>query len=210
MRVVVALAVGLLGCRYHFGEQPSSDGQLEDVTSACTPGTVSAPRAATDCPFGCHNPKLRWIGDRYVLCWKQETSADESTPNELLCTTLDRDGVQASPPRIIPVAGEPTSMSLTWSGSDFVLSYTANPTGDYEIYMLRFDTAFSPQPVVRVTNGSGTGWGTANAWTGSQVGISFYDYTTEVDPSIYFARLATDGSLLGTTRLTTGFRAFGT
>jgi hypothetical protein len=179
--------------------------------AACAPATITAPHAATACPFACHNPKLVWVGDSYVLCWKQERTIDQSTLADLMCTRLDRDGNQLQAPALVSTNGEPVSMSLTWTGSDLVLSYAANPTGDYEIYVLRMTADFVSTPATRMTAVPGTGWGTSNAWSGSEIGIAFYEDRNAGDPSIYFARLANDGTNRGEVMLTaSGFRAFGT
>jgi hypothetical protein len=204
-RLAFAVLLVAASCgRRHFDE--ITDAQAGDSCVA----SATPLRAVTECPFACHNPKLAWIGDSYVMCWKQETSADQSQPNKLMCTRLSRDGELLQPPVEFPVAGEPVASSLTWNGSTLLLSYAANPTGDYEIYALRFDAQLVATPPTRITMAAGTSWGTSNAWLGDATAVSYYDYRSDPDPSIYVARLAADGTNLGETRLTSGFRAFGT
>ena len=183
-----------------------------DSALACTPGTVTARRTLTDCTFGCHGPKIAWAGDRYMMCWTQETTPDASGPTDLMCAPLDRDGSMLAEPVELAVLGSPVAMSLSWTGSDFLFSYASNPTGDYEVYTQRFDMDVVAQPPTRVTTASGTGWGTSSVWTGTQIGVAYYDYRGggTAFPAIFFARVDAAGAS-GETPLTSQmYRAFGT
>lgn len=169
---------------------------------SCSPG-VRMIGPVTSCPFYCHNARVLWNGDGYMLCWEQEVSADIGGRSPIFCGALDRAGTMLGAPFAIEASTSSRSLSLQ-RGADglYALSFVDNATGDWEVYLTQFD-ATGAQTTTRVTNVPGTGWGTSLVWTGTEYGVAWYDTQNgDTTSDIYFTRVAPGGTVSPQTRIT--------
>jgi len=93
--------------------------------------------------------------------------------------------------------------SLSWTGSEFGVSWSDSRHGDNEIYFARLTAAGDTAgQEVRVTYDSGGSWATSLAWSGSEFGVAWYDFR-DSDNEIYFNRITAGGTVAGpSTRVT--------
>jgi hypothetical protein len=87
--------------------------------------------------------------------------------------------------------------ALAWTGSEFGVSWHDARDGNLEIYFARISAGGSKLGNdVRITFNAGDSAYPSLAWTGSEFGVSWHDYSDGND-EIYFARISAGGSKIG-------------
>lgn len=95
--------------------------------------------------------------------------------------------------RITTDAGSSTSPSLTWTGTEYGVSWQDDRDGNSEIYFARISSnGIKWGEDVRITTDGRQSRYPSLIWTGSEYGISWQD-DRDGTPEIYFARISADG-----------------
>jgi hypothetical protein len=95
---------------------------------------------------------------------------------------------------------------VAFSGSEFGIVWQDARDGGYEIYFRRASDAMAPVgTATRLTNALGTSRVPHVAWSGSEYGVVWEDNRDGGDYEIWFARVAADGTKVGTEVALTAF-----
>ncbi len=143
---------------------------------------------------------LVWTGDEYGVSW-----ADSRDGNyEIYFTRISEMGIPIETDmRITNANGASYGPSLTWTGSEYGVSWQDYRDGNYEIYFKRIsDTGIPIGTDVRITNANGDSVANSLVWTGSDYGVSWGDdrhaNSENYNSEIYFRRISAIGVPIGT------------
>ncbi|MBW2263403.1 MAG: hypothetical protein JRG91_15670 [Deltaproteobacteria bacterium] len=98
----------------------------------------------------------------------------------------DTGGEMGADQQITNVSGSSYDSSLVFTGSEFIVAWHDDMTGDSEIYLARIDLAGNKtSDDLRITNEYDFSGDASLVWTGSQFGLSWTDERTD-NPEIFF------------------------
>jgi len=132
------------------------------------------------------NPSLSWSGSEFWVSWEDYRDMN----NEIYFARISGAGAKiGSDLRVTSDASDSWTPSLSWTGSEFGISWEDNRDGNYEIYFARVSPAGSQiGSDLKVTNAVGNSRYSSLSWTGSEFGVSWQD-DRDGNWEIYFARL---------------------
>jgi hypothetical protein len=146
-------------------------------------------------------PSLAWSGSEYGASWED----DRNLNYEIYFARLDSSGSRiGSSIRITNDFSSSQEPSIIWKGEEYGISWRDTRNGNEEIYFARLDSSGSKIGTdVRVTYDDSSSYEPSLVWTGDRHGIAWHDYR-DGNNEIYFARLDSSGTKLGTdVRVTT-------
>ncbi|HUT54184.1 MAG TPA: putative metal-binding motif-containing protein [bacterium] len=146
-------------------------------------------------------PSLSWSGSEFGVCW--EDNRDNNY--EIYFSRISAAGVIiGSNLRLTSHNGISYRPSLTWSGSEFGVSWEDTRGGTWKIYFSRI-SAFGLKigTDLRVSDSLGGSYYPSLSWTGSEFGVS-WDDRQDGNDEIYFARLSAAGTKIGSDLRVTG------
>lgn len=126
---------------------------------------------------------LTWTGSEYGIAWH-----DNSEENyEIFFARLNETGASIGPDvRITNISGSSYDADLEWTGSEFVIAWHDDMSGDSEIYVARVsDTGTKLSSDLRLTNEYDLSADASLVWTGSRFGLAWTDERTD-NPEIFF------------------------
>ena len=139
-------------------------------------------------------PSLVWTGSEYGISWYDLRDSNA----EIYFARLSNGGSKiGSDLRLTFDAAGSYNSSLSWTGSEFGVSWEDNRDGDYEIYFARVSA--SGNTVIsetRITEDAAGSYDSSLAWTGSEYGVSWED-RRDGNAEIYFARISASGDTVG-------------
>ena len=146
-------------------------------------------------------PSLAWTGSQFGVSWHDQLNGIA----EVFFTRISDAGVKlGSDVRLTSFGVGSRFPSLTWTGSQFGVSWADDRNGDSEIYFCRVSAAGSKQGAdVRLTSATGDSTHPQLSWTGSEFGVVWED-SRGSGPEIYFATVSATGSKSGTDLRVTG------
>ncbi len=99
--------------------------------------------------------------------------------------------------RVTNAGGDSMYPALVWTGGGYGVSWQDNRDGNYEIYFKTISSGGVPSSSeTRVTNSAGDSEWPSIAWGGMGYAVS-WDDNQSGDKEIYFQRISTSGSLIG-------------
>jgi hypothetical protein len=139
----------------------------------------------TTSPGASSNPSLAWTASEFGVTWQDNRNGN----NEIYFTRVSAAGAKIGAEiRLTNAPGSKVSPSLVWAGSEFGASWVDGRNGNREIYFARISGSGAKiGDDLRVSPGSADGADTSLAWTGSEYGVSWTDFS-----NVYFARIRTD------------------
>jgi hypothetical protein len=154
--------------------------------------TVGPDRRVTYDSNNSERPSMAWTGSEFGVSWNNiNVDVHFVRLNEQGDTVGPDISVFSNSPRTYP--------SLAWTGTEFGVAWHEYQSFENdEIYFARIsDSGVKIGGDVRVSYTSYEySFCPSLAWTGSEFGVSWYDYTVS-DPDIFFKRIATDGNTIG-------------
>jgi hypothetical protein len=140
------------------------------------------------------NPSLTWTGSEFGVVWHDDRDGNWEVYFALISST----GAKIGPDlRVTSDAASSASPQITWASSEFGISWFDQRNGNREIYFSRVSSIGDKIGTdVRVTISADDSRYPTITWTGTEYGVSWYDMR-DGNPEIYFARLSTDGSKVG-------------
>jgi hypothetical protein len=138
---------------------------------------------------------LVWTGHEYAMAWDDARHGDE----EIYFTRLDASGNKiSSDTRITFTAAFSVEPSLIWSGTEYGVAWHDYRDGNKEIYFARLNSSgVKIGSDVRITFNSAISEYCSLVWSGSEYGVAWVDFR-DANEEIYFARLYSSGSKIGT------------
>jgi len=136
-------------------------------------------------------PSLIWTGTEFGVSWQDYRDAQNYDGNyEIYFARLTSAGTKIGPDlRITYNAGGSYYSSLSWTGSEFGVSWYDGREGNYEVYFARISSAgIKVGGDLRFTNNPGWSEYPSISWTGSEFGVSWQD-DRDGNREIYFARI---------------------
>ena len=139
-------------------------------------------------------PSLSWTGSEFGVSWDDNRDGNW----EIYFTRVSAAGAKiGSDLRVTNNASSSGSPSLSWSGSEFGVSWHDSRDGNNEIYFSRVSAAgVKVGSDLRVTNDAHTSYNGPLSWTGSEFGMSWNDIRDGIW-EIYFARVSAAGAKIG-------------
>ncbi len=145
--------------------------------------------------------RIVWNGSGYGLAWTSTTVAS------VRFARLDASGTKLGGETLV---GWGLSSGLTWTGSEYGLGWCHTATGSvYDCSFSRLSSTGSLLGTVQLTTtdtdtGDGRTW-VSVAWSGSEYGVAWkgHDPVSDLIEQIYFQRVTSMGSLIGTTTMIT-------
>jgi hypothetical protein len=137
---------------------------------------------------------LVWTGSEFGVSWHDERDLN----NEIYFTRVSAGGTKkGSDIRLTTDADESLRSSLTWTGSEFGVSWNDERGGNIGIYFTRVTAGGTEigDDIMLTTNGL-MYQGPSLAWTGSEFGVSWPDDRGNPD-AIYFTRVSVGGTEIG-------------
>lgn len=131
------------------------------------------------------NPSLVWAGSEYGIAWRDEVY--------LYFNRLSVDGTRlGSDLRIANELNQDILYpKLAWAGDRYILTYSNNRTGVYEVYATAIVNGREAYGELQVTNGPYTNNYTAMAWAGNFMGLAWND-SSGAGQEIHFQGLTFD------------------
>ena len=115
---------------------------------------------------------LAWTGSGFGVIWN-----DSRTPAGVYFARLAPDGAVVGTEKLVADgAGIGGQRSLTWTGSEHVMSFEDDADGDYDVFVARLDESGTAlgEPV-RVTSAAGDSLGSATAPAREGIGLGWVD-----------------------------------
>ena len=170
------------------------------VPTACTyQQKIGAELRVTNNSSGSYGASLSWTGSEFGVSWEDDRDGNY----EIYFARVSLAGAKiGSDLRVTNDAGYSQFSSLSWTGSEFGVSWQDSRDGNWEIYFARISSAGAKiGSDLRVTSAAGSSIYPSLTWTGSEFGVSWDDYRDGSDGSgyqeIYFARVSAAGAKLG-------------
>jgi hypothetical protein len=137
---------------------------------------------------------LSWTGSEFGVSWHDYRDGNR----EIYFARFSAAGTKiGSDLRVTSDASQSFYTSLSWTGSEFGVSWMEDRDGNWEIYFARVSADGAKiGSDLRVTSASGSSRYPSLSWTGSEFGVSWEDYR-DGDEEIYFARVSADGAKIG-------------
>ncbi len=151
---------------------------------------------------------MAWSGSEYGIAWVD----DRLGPNDIYFRRVTGTGVMASSEILVTQGGAQAGRHQTkWTGSTYGIAWTDTRLGPGDVYFALVGadgTVLASQQ--RITAELANSYSPGLEWTGSQFGVAWFDARdTTHGLEIWFARLAPDGTKLGTeVMVTTGASSF--
>jgi len=152
-------------------------------------------RVTNDARYSCY-PSLSWTGSEFGVSWED----DRDLNWEIYFARISSSGAKlGSDLRVTNDASSSMHPSLSWTGSEFGMSWEDIRDRNYEIYFARVSSAGAKLGSdLRATNAAGASLYPSLSWTGSEFGVSWMDYGDgNWNWEIYFARVSSSGAKLG-------------
>jgi hypothetical protein len=142
-------------------------------------------------------PSLVWTGASYALTWNDDASGN----HEIVFARITSEGALAGDPVAVTESkGSSLFSDLAASGAGYGVVWNDDRDGTTRLYLQILSEAGRPVGVARpISELEGGSYGGAIEWNGSSFGVT---WTQEVggvadDTEIYFARVADDGTAMG-------------
>jgi cysteine-rich repeat protein len=139
-------------------------------------------------------PSIVWTGSEFGVAWEDQRDGN----NELYFVRIDSSGSKIG--NDVRITNDPANSyytSLVWTGSEFGAAWEDYRDENVDIYFARIDSPGSKiGSDVRVTSDSSVQRVPFLTWTGSEFGVAWQDFR-DLDLEIYFARLDSSGSKIG-------------
>jgi hypothetical protein len=150
-------------------------------------------RVTNDASYS-EQPSLSWTGSEYGVCWYDERDGSR----EIYFARISSAGSKiGSDLRITNDASYSMDSSLTWTGSEFGVSWGSYSGANDEIHFARISNAGSTiGSELSVTSGENGSVYPSLSWTGTEFGVSWSDYR-DGNREIYFARISEAGAKIG-------------
>jgi len=139
-------------------------------------------------------PSLIWTGSEFGVSWHDSRDGD----SEIYFTRISPLGSKlGGDERITNYIGNSSVSSLTWTGSEFVVSWEDERFGNDEIYFTRISAGGTEiGDDTRITIDGADSWEPSLTWTGSEFGASWTDYR-DGNWEVYFTRISAGGTEIG-------------
>jgi hypothetical protein len=138
-------------------------------------------------------PSLAWTGTEFGVSWQDVRDGN----NEIYFARVSAAGAKlGSDWRVTSAASDSSNSSLSWTGSEFGVSWQDGRDGNNEIYFSRLTSYGSKLSELRVTSDASGSSSPSLSWTGSEFGVSWQD-GRDGNNEIYFARVSSSGLKLG-------------
>ena len=139
-------------------------------------------------------PSLVWTWSEFGVSWNDSRDGNDEIYFARVSSAGDKIG---SDFRVTNDASYSRYPSLSWTGSEFGVSWQDYRDGNYEIYFARISSAGAKiGSDLRVTyNNKGSGLPSLS-WTGSEFGVGWMD-SRDGNDEIYFARVSSAGAKQG-------------
>ena len=127
----------------------------------------------TDDPADSSNPSLAWSDIQWGVAW----SDDRQGNLEVYAALIHPSGVQIGVDRrVTSDSGSSSSCSLTWTGSEYAVSFQDNRDGTYEIFLARLDSSVGKIGAeMQLTSFGSSRHRPSLVWTGERHAIAWYD-----------------------------------
>ena len=145
-------------------------------------------------------PSLEWTGSEFGVAWQDRRDGNL----EVYFTRLSIDGTQVGTDiRLTNDVEQSWMPDLEWTGSEYAVAWADDRDDNREIYFMRLSSVgVEVGSEIRVTTDAHDSDVPSLSWTGSEFGLSWSD-TRDGDEEIYFARISSTGSKIGSdTRIT--------
>jgi hypothetical protein len=144
------------------------------------------------------SPSLVWTGHEYGVAWHDDRDEVTDPNTEIYFARLHWSGNKiGSDQRLSNALGLSEYASLVWTGTEYAVSWHDGQYGDSEILLARIDSlGHEIGTERRVTNSAGGSEMSSIVWTGTTFGATWHD-SRDGNWEIYFARLLSDGSRIG-------------
>ncbi|MBI4091003.1 MAG: hypothetical protein HY422_03185, partial [Candidatus Komeilibacteria bacterium] len=138
-------------------------------------------------------PSIAWNGDEYGFVWHDR----RYDSGDILFARINRYGYKiGTDVRLTTHPSSSQSPFITWTGSEYGVTWYDYRDGNYEVYFTRMDrTGVKIGSDIRVTTNAYQSYNPVLSWNGNGYGISWYD-TRNGSTEIYFAKLSPDGTKL--------------
>jgi len=148
----------------------------------------------TSAASNAYDPSLAWTGTEFGASWTDYRDGN----TEIYFARISSSGAKlGSDLRVTSAASSSYSPSLSWTGTEFGVSWTDNRDGNEEIYFARLSSSGDKLGSdLRVTSDASYSYIPSLAWTGSEFGVSWQD-GRDGNYEIYFARVSSSGAKLG-------------
>ena len=150
-------------------------------------------RITNDPDYG-YAPSLVWTGTEYGVSWWDNRDGND----EIYFARIAASGTKVGGDvRISNYPSNSGAPSLVWAGTEYGVSWYDYRDGNFEIYFARI--AANGTKIggdVRITNDPNDSYSPSLVWTGTEYGVSWYDYW-DGNSEIYFARIAANGTKIG-------------
>jgi hypothetical protein len=139
-------------------------------------------------------PDIAYTGSELVVGWQEDRDGND----EIYLVRLQHDGTKiGSDVRVTSDTGASRNPDLVWTGTELVLGWQDDRDGNAEIYLARNQPdGTKVGSDVRVTSATGASEKPSLAFTSTEIGAAWQD-SRDGNVEIYFARIATDGSKVG-------------
>ena len=185
-------AMAWSGSEYGVAWQDNRDGNYEIYFARMmADGSTAGPvERVTKAEGHSYSPSLVWTGSEYGVAFEDYRDGNY----EIYLALLDAEGVKyAGETRVSEDGNNSRYPSLSWTGSEFGLSWHEDRDGNYEIYFGRVSGGGAVlDSGTRVTDNTGSSYDPSIAWTGSDFGIAWYDDSAG-NYDIHFALISEDG-----------------
>jgi hypothetical protein len=168
---------------------------LSSASEIIEPGKIGSDFRVTSAAGISQYPSLSWTGSEFGVCWEENRDGND----EIYFTRVSLDSTEIGDDVRITYNGNYSEYpSLTWSGSEFGVSWEDGRDGNDEIYFTRV----SPEGTeinddVRLTYMGNSSLHPFLLWTGSEFSVSWDDRRDGVNNEIYFTRVSAGGSEIG-------------
>ncbi|HUT51877.1 MAG TPA: MopE-related protein [bacterium] len=140
-------------------------------------------------------PSLVWTLSEYGVSWD---ASPDGFFGDIYFARISSAGAKiGSDVRITSSANGSGGPSLVWTGSQYGVSWEDPGDNNYEIYFARISSAGAKLGSdVQITSATNASRFPSLVWTTSEYGVSWDDYR-DLNNEIYFARISSSGSKLG-------------
>ncbi len=192
------------GSEYGIFWHDDRDGNYEIYFARLAPSgnKIGTDTRVTNAPGTSSYPSAVWTGSEYGVSWHDYRDGNY----EIYFARLDASGSKlGSDMRVTNDPAISDYASLVWNGSEYGLAWQDIQSAAWEIYFAQLDSSGKKiGSETRVTNSSKNSTQASLVWTGSEYGVAWED-SRMGDYEIYFARLDSSGSKIGSDVRVTNF-----
>jgi len=155
-----------------------------------------------------YNPEVAWSGSQLGVVWEDGRHGTMDWNVEIYFQRLAADGsMLGSNVRVTDDTEYSTYPAIAWSGSEFGIAFADNRLSYATnfIYFVRMSASgakLGSEAIIQ--SRPGDSYRPSLVWTGSEYGVAWYDYA-DGDSEIAFARIAADGTKIGSDLRLTSF-----